>query len=546
MILDRIASLFTHKRESTTYANPSSWFVDWILGGEKTSAGIRVTAQSALTYAAVWRAVSKISQDVAVLPVSIRKRLDKGGKDDAKEHPSYFILKHKPNAYMTSPVFRQTLQADALLHGSGYAFIERQNNGDIVSLIPLPAQYTVPKYVEGTWYYDCDLDGTIRRFSEDEILHIKGLSPNGITPYSVFDKARESLGLGLAARKYGATYFRNNARPSLVLEHPGRLSAEAKEKLRAAWQTKFSGENSFEVAVAEEGMKATPLSISNTDAQFIETRKFEIREIANWFGLPPHFLGDDSKTAYASLEQENQSYLDGCLNSWLVMWESELFDKLLSEKEKKEESHVIEFTRQALVRANLDARGKYYAVAVNNRWMNPNEVRELENLNPYEGGDEFIVPLNMGNPGGDPNAKPKGDMPMDDEKMPEDMPSNDRFKPVIADAVKRMVKRISFHARNAKAEKFMDFVSAFRNEHRAVLIDILLPAVGLVTQGDTPVIHERAACFASDFLDTIYDELLALADSCKMNELQSRVSACMDAHEQFSIDTITKTILEKQ
>lgn len=522
MIADTIANLFTR----STTSNPAQWLVDWVSGGEETSSGMRVGAAQAMTYPAVWRAVNKISRDVAKLPLFVYRRGQDGSRTKQGGHPIMRLLRRRPNDYMTGFTFKQTLQAHALLRGSGYAAINRNSGGMPESLTILLPEKTKPKVEGGMLRYETwipDSTGAERKYTlaPDDVLHVKGLSPDGITPYSVIGMARESLGLGLAARKYGSTFFRNNARPSLIITHPGRISDVAAERMRKSWQKIYGSiDNAHKVGLVEEGATVQPLSISNEDAQFLETRQFELREIASWFGLPAHFLGDTTRTAYASLEQENQSYLDDTLDGWLATWEAEVHRKLLTVAEQRSGQFIIEFTRQALVRADLKSRYEAYAVGINNRILSPNEVRERENLNPYPGGDEFLVPLNIGKPGGNP------------DNVEKDSQARAAVTVMLEDAAGRLITRIGHAAARAgkHPETFCTWLDGLDVRYGAAAMQILrgsLDAAQTVLARDT---HQGA----HQLLEWLHEAWLDLAGQVRAAELPARL--------EDVIRTQTKTI----
>lgn len=400
---------------STSLSDPGEWLVDaW--GGGKSAAGIRVNKETALTYSPVWRAVSLISRDVSKLPVFVYRR-EGAGKERDTRHPAYRLLRHKPNKYINAFTWKQTLQVRAMLQGNGYAYIERRGNAAPAGLYVLDSAKTYPVRINGVvWYaYTGGDPSKPDLIPAHNILHIRGMGDE-LEGWSVITYARESLGLGIAAQKYGATFFANDARPGMVLEHPAHLSDGALKHLQSSWKAQHSaGEGmAHSPAVLEEGMKANPFQMSNEDAQFLETRGFELREVANWFGVPPHKLGDTTRTSYASLEQENQAYLDEAIDPWLVIWETECWDKLLTTAEQDKDTHVIEFKRQALVRANMKDRSAFYHNALQDGWMSRDEVRGLENMNPIPDGEgeEYFLPLNMDTTGEDvaeDGEEPDGD-----------------------------------------------------------------------------------------------------------------------------------------
>ena len=383
---------------TTPLNDPDDWLYD-ALGSAPSSAGTRVSRHTALTYAAVWRAVNLISSSVAKIPILVYRR-DGKGKVVATDHPAYRLLRRGPNEYMTAFTWKQTAQQHLLLCGNSYSYIERREDGSPSALLPLSPELTAPLRVDGVLWYVTKIPGSneLRKLRSEDVLHIPGMGFDGLCGYSVITYARESIGLGLAARYYGTKFFRNNARPSIVLEHPGKLTDEAMTNIRNSWERLYSGlENAHRPAILREGMRLTPYGINARDSQLLESRQFEVREIANFFGVPPHKIGDQSRAGYNSLEQEDQSFLDDTLDPWFCSWEEECWRKLMTEEEKSSESCLVSFDRSQLVRANLEARGNYYTKAIQWGWMSPDEARDREGLNPREDGKggEYLRPLNM-------------------------------------------------------------------------------------------------------------------------------------------------------
>lgn len=369
-----------------------------LIAGTETDSGVTVNKKKALQYSPFWRGVNLISRDVGKLPLFVYQR-DGSGKRRAIEHPAFRLLRRKPNAEMTAFTFRETLQSHALTRGNGYAYIDRRGDGAPSQLILLNPDNTYPVRANGTLWYVVDVRGDQRKITAQDILHIRGLGDDGLIGYDVISYAKNSLGRGIGAAEYTSRYFKNDGTPGMVLEYPGTLSPEAFRKLKAEWSAMHSGlENKHKTAILENGMKLNQYSVRAKDTQLIETRTFELREVANWLGIPPHKLGDTARTSYNSLEQENQSYLDDALDPWLVKWEEECWDKLLTEDEKRNDTHVVEFLRNALVRADLAARGNFYHQGLQDGWFNRDEVRAMENMNPMPDGigQKYYIPLNMG------------------------------------------------------------------------------------------------------------------------------------------------------
>lgn len=381
---------------STSLADADEWLYD-SFGAGTSSSGVRVSRETALTYSAVWRAVTLISSTVAKLPLYIYRRTD-GGKERATAHPSYQLVLFAPNAEMNAFTFWQTLVGHVLLEGNAYAYIVRDGSARPTELIPLPPQVTYPIRENGNLVYVVKVDTEWRRLLPENVLHIKGLGYDGLCGYSVLAKARDSFGLGIGAKEYQSRYLKNNARPSAVIQVPGPMKEDAQREFLRQWNEMHQGlENSHRTAILTNKAELKAFSINARDSQLLETREFEIREIANWFGLPPHKLGDSSRTAYNSLEQENQSFLDDTLDPWLVSIERECRGKLLTEREKAADSHLVEFMRQALLRADIAARFSAYHIAINDGLYSRDEIRAMENANaiPDGLGTAFYSQLNM-------------------------------------------------------------------------------------------------------------------------------------------------------
>ncbi|MBD3293250.1 MAG: phage portal protein [Armatimonadia bacterium] len=467
---------------TTSLRDPDAWLFD-ALGATPSSSGVRVSHSTALTYAAVWRATRLIAGDVAKLPLYVYRR-EGDGKIRATGHPAYRLLRRKASETMTARQLKMTLTANALLRGNGYAFIDRANGGQPLGLIWLDPARTWPVKESGRLLYVHQIDrGDYVKLMPAEVLHIKGLSYDGVEGYSVIEKARESLGMGLAAREYGSRFFSNNARPNVVIEVPGYMPDEAYNRLKQSWLEMNQGlSNAHKTAILENGAKPHQLSINARDAQLIESRQFEIREVANWFGCPPHKLGDSSRTAYNSLEQENQSYLSDCLDDWLNEIEEECYDKLLTERQKQRDTHIIEFKRQALVRADMSTRYSSYATAISNGWMTRNEARSFENMNPLDGGDELLVPLNMGPPGqSDPGTPDPGTSPPDDDEDDEQQEAAAdlglALRGLAESTTRRMVRRLAVRANKAARapERFDLFLETLEEDEAETLMEMVAP-----------------------------------------------------------------------
>lgn len=371
----------------------------WLTGG-KTDSGVAINAESAKTIATVWQAVNVISRDVAQLPIDVYSRDANGDKSREATHPAQWLLRTRPNRFMTAFHFKQTLMGHVLLWGNAYAYIERDRNGNPIALWPLSPDQTTPEVTEaGQLQYKTRIgrmNPVERTFTASEVLHIRGLGFDGIRGYSVVTMARESFGLTKAAEKHGARYFGNFATPQGLLKIPGhRPTTETIEQVRNDWKKVTSGERAHDVAILHGGWEFSAIGMSNKDSQFLEARKFQKNEVASWFMLPPHKVGDLERATFTNIEEQNRDYLNTSLMAWLCIWQEEADLKLLTREEQEGRSHFFEFNTAALLRGDVDSRFSAYGKAINDGWLNRNEVRQMENLNRVDGLDEYLVPLNM-------------------------------------------------------------------------------------------------------------------------------------------------------
>ena len=380
----------------------------FFLGG--TSSGKYVTERSAMQMTAVYCCVRILSEAVASLPLQFYRYTEDGGKEKAVDHPLYFLLHDEPNPEMTSFIFRETLMTHLLLFGNSFAQIIRNGKGEVVALYPLmPDRMKVDRDENGKIYYEytvndsddvsgrkgTDKAGRIVKLEAYDVLHIPGLGFDGLVGYSPIAMAKNAIGLAMATEEYGSKFFANGAAPSGVLEHPGTIKDPA--RVRESWQSTFGGSgNSNKIAVLEEGMKYTPISISPEQAQFLETRKFQIDEIARIFRVPPHMIGDLEKSSFNNIEQQSLEFVKYTLDPWVSRWEQAMSRALLRPDEKK--VYFFKFNVDGLLRGDYQSRMSGYATARQNGWMSANDIRELEQMDRIpaeEGGDLYLVNGNM-------------------------------------------------------------------------------------------------------------------------------------------------------
>ena len=369
------------------------------LFGPSTS-GKHVNEFTAMQTTAVYACVRILSETLAALPLQLY-RYTPTGKERVYMHPLYQILHDEPNPEMTSFVFRETLMSHLLIWGNAYAQIIRDRLGRVQGLYPLrPDKMTVCRNENGEIYYiytkTTDENPAIKPYGQvalrkEEVLHIPGLGFDGLVGYSPIAMAKNAVGMTMACEEYGASFFANGASPSGVLEHPGVLKDPA--KVRDSWNAVYQGSaNAHKVAVLEEGMKYQSIGIPPEEAQFLETRKFQLNEIARLYRIPPHMIGDLEKSSFNNIEQQSMEFVKYTLDPWVIRWEQAMQKALLLPEEKKQ--FFLKFNVNGLMRGDYESRMTGYSIGRQNGWLSANDIREMEDLNPVpdeEGGNLYLV-----------------------------------------------------------------------------------------------------------------------------------------------------------
>lgn len=383
-------------------ATPEKWVEDWLTGGVINSAGVRVDQDTALLYSPFFAGVRVISEDVAGLPLHLYERLDPRGKRRAREHPLYRLLRWQPNDMMSSVQLTETLQGHALTWGNGVAeVVTHPRTGVIEELWPLRpdrlefrVRRSGPGRLERWYVYDDHVNDIHAVLPADRVLHIAGLGFDGVRGYSVVEHAANSIGLGLATEHHGARFFSNGSAPGGALTHPSVLSDPARKRIQTDWENIHKGlDRAHRVAILEEGVTWQQIGIPNDAAQFLETRKLQVTEMARWLRIPAHKINDLERSTFSNIEQQQLDYVQSALHIWLVRWEQAIVTQLLLTEER--ERFFAEHLVDGLLRGDTMSRFQAYATARQWGWMSANDVREKENENPVEGGDAYLVPLNM-------------------------------------------------------------------------------------------------------------------------------------------------------
>lgn len=361
-----------------------------------SAAGKPVNPRTAVQMTAVYACVRVIAETVASLPLHVYQYTEKGS-ERALYHPLYRILHDEANGEMTSFILRETMLSHLLLWGNSYCQIIRGGRGQILGLYPLlPDKMLVDRDSRGVLTYEYTTrDGGIVRLQPEDVLHIPGLGFDGIMGYSPVALQKNAIGLGIAAEEYGSRFFSNGATPAGVLTHPNTVKNPT--ALRESWNAAYGGSaNSGKVAILEEGLKFERISMPNNDAQFLESRKFQVAEICRIYRVPPHLVGDLEHATFSNIEHQSISFAMHTIRPWLVRIEQAMNKALFPEREKGD--FYVRFNIDGLMRGSYKERMDGYAIGRQNGWLSANDIRELENMNPLsdeDGGNEYMVNGNM-------------------------------------------------------------------------------------------------------------------------------------------------------
>lgn len=405
---------------NTPLAWPAQWLID-LLGGTPTASGVRVTDQTAMRTSAVYACVTLIAQAIGSLPLKVYQRGDRNAPLEAPDHPTYFLLHNEPNPAMTSTVWLEFLVANILLGGNAYTAIGRDRANRVLDLYPIPYGQVTPERVNGRNRYWIHLsDGSQELLDQNDMLHVPGLGFDGLRGMSVITwAAKQAVGLALATEEHGARLFSNGARLGVILKHPKNLSEPAQKRLKQQFEQQHVGlSNAARTLLLEEGMDVVNVTMTSEDAQFLETRRFQVEDIARFFRVPPHMIGhtEKSTTWGTGLEQQNLAFIIFTLMPWLKRFEQEFNRKLF-----RATRFYAQFKVQGLMRGDSKARADYYASGHQNGWLTINEIRQAEDMGPVVGGDRHfvqanLVPLDRATvPAPTPDPEPD---PADDPRLP--------------------------------------------------------------------------------------------------------------------------------
>jgi HK97 family phage portal protein len=412
---------------------------------------MRVSPDSALRLAAVYACVRILAETIASLPLVVYQRRPDGGKDRVTDHWLYRLMAKRPNRFQNPFEWREMLQGHLALRGNAYNQIITNPRGEIIELMPIhPDRVKIELLPSGEYRYRIsDRSGTEVILPRGEVWHLRGLSSDGLMGMSPIELARENLGTALAAQGYGARFFANDAKPTGGwIEFPGSFKdSEAKKVFRESYQQAQSGSNRGKVLVLENGMKFHEVGVTNKDAQFLELRKFQITDVARLFRVPPHMIADLDRATFSNIEQQSLEFVMHTMTPWAERWEASIQSELLLESDDIE----IEFDFANLMRGDASSRSSYYQSGIQNGWLTRNEARIAENLNPIDGLDQPLRPLNMVEEDAAENLELNADVPIkksiakpsqDDEAEISKQAKTNRFVCLVESSAERLARRI--------------------------------------------------------------------------------------------------------
>jgi HK97 family phage portal protein len=559
------------RRNSLAPTNPldDRWYYP-VSGG--TQSGIDVDPDTAMRYSTVFSCVKIIAETIGSIPLIAYKRVGEGGKARATNHAVYNLIRNRPNLRSTAMGFRETITMHYLLHGNGYAEIERDYGGDPVGL-RLLHPYNVESSIDsdtGFPYYSLNLgNGRSRIIPFWDMFHLQGFTLDGsMNGLSMISFMREAIALGLAAEAYGAAFLSNNATPAGVIQLAAdqELSDPARKRLREEWQRRYGGvSKAGSTAILEEGMEWKPIGIPQQDAQWIENRKFQTTEICRFFRMPPHLVADLDRSTNNNIEQQSLEFLTYTMLAHFVRWEQtiqrDLFNASSSPNSKFSDKYFAEFLINALARGDLKTRYSAYAIGRQWGWLSVNDIREMENMNPIgEEGDIYLSPLNMvdsknfGDVSNDNLTKTLPDDSADSEEiqkksvkllkvvtrnrpaLPAPPDKKESFQEMIRESVGRLLRkeeRFSFRKGRTQGE-----IVQFKNDHDAFILETLRPMTRSFLE------HQRLVKIFNEGEDALSDEKAATSTEQILERFLSDYRSKLVDNWSEHIDELSQSLTE--
>ena len=543
MLIEALAGMLNNRASLETPSTPltGSKIYEILGGGMSAASGVQITNETVLSHPAIFRGCQLIANGVSKLPLHVYKK-DGDNRDEETGHPASRLLRWRANDFVRSSAFIKSLVGNALLHGNGYAQIFRRNSGAPFAMDWLDPGQTYPVVADGVLFYQTRIEGRDKVLRASDIFHIRGLGWSGLIGWSVIDKLKDALGVGIASQAFTSAYFKNNAQPRVIIKFPGYLDDQtAVERFRSSWGSVHAGvENAHKPAILEGGAEVEPFQMSNTDAQLVPLRELDIRVVSTILGIPSHMLGDNSKTSFASLEQENQRHLDDAIDPWLREIEDEANDKLMTERESQTGSVFAEFVRSAGVRTNIKDRYAAYNIGIQAGFMSRAQVRRLETWNVDDDELEtYLQPLNMVEAGTEP-AEPDnsaGGVPALANVASEAVPWRAKLRSATEHTTELLVTRIARAAEKAarNPSTFLNWIDVDMRKHKSKFVADFAAASNV----------EVAEELAGECFDTMAAGLLECSGNVTASQLPETVSQVVgsylvDLPPQVAADLITK------
>ena len=519
-----------------------------VFGDASTEAGEAVSPRRALSYSPVWQAVNLISGDVSKLPLNVYKRrpdLGERGREIDTLHPAHKLIRHKANPAMAAYKFWRRMMTHVLIWNNAYALIDYQG-GEPAGLLPLLPDRTMPQIQDdGSIVFITEIGGELHGFAASQVLHLEGISIYGDADCELVYKARNSFALGLAAEKFASRFFKNGARIGGVLEVPAGMTKPAADNLETGFRKSYDGvQNAFETVILREGAKFHTGQFTPEQSQLVAARQEQVREVARWYNLPPHKLGDAQNTSYSSLEQENRSYLDSCLSAWLYTIASECYLKLLTIEQQENDTHFIEHNTGALIAADIKTQYEVGRMGIEMGVLSPDEFRAMQNQNPRNDGlgGKFLKPLNMSFADEqEPEPEPEPEPVVDDEQpeeepVEEEAPAEDEadeaaraaLDNALTAAIEKTLSTVKRWARQKKPAAFVNHVDNRLAEQKEPFLARIADSVAVFSAlkgASSEKIAQKVAC---RWLEIVQKELNQALESTTAEDLKEAISARTD------------------
>jgi HK97 family phage portal protein len=530
----------TGEVQASTLAHPDDWFFEALTWGRSDS-GETVNPKTALSHGPVWQAVNILAGDVGQLPLHVYRKSGDRKRERDDRHPVDWLFTMEPNIYQTPAVWKETMMSWALLWGNGCSYIVRNGAGHPEFLIPLAPDRTHPRDIDGEWWIETDFgDGKRVPLPYEDVFHVRGLTSDGFWGLSAVDVCKNVIGGGLALRKHGNKTFKNNARPGMALTTEQKAPApDVQAEFRKQLESLHSGsENAGKWLLLYGGVKPTVMSMSNADAQWLEAMDLDREFVAGIFQVPPYRLGAMKNSAVrANLEQQNTDYLTTSLSRHLNKFKEEGERKLFNAGERRLRRVYLKWIVEAFLRGDLAARGAYYSQAKTGEWLTTNEIRELEDMNPIEGGDVLKNPAI--NPAGEnPAPKPAEEKPK--EPVDAKTPARNLIRNQIVALLEAEAKAVEKACSPAPETNLVRWAEKYYDSYTRAAAHFLETGCQLASSLGCGPCDWRAACglHARDSLN----RLLAMAGIASKDSLPD-VGRELAASIRGQVDYLLQTIL---